>query len=49
MGLAQLDERQRWWRGAYVVAFVAVLFYDELPWAELALNFLRLKLQTRRR
>jgi hypothetical protein len=41
MGLAQLDERQRWWRGAYVVAFVAVLFYDELPWAELALNLLR--------
>ncbi len=41
MGLAQLDDRRRWWRGAYVVAFVAVLFYDELPWAELALSLLR--------
>jgi hypothetical protein len=41
MGLAQLEERQRWWRGAYVAAFVAVLFYDELPWAQLTLDLLR--------
>jgi len=41
MGLAQLGDGQRWWRSAYVAGFVAVLFYDELPWAELALNLVR--------
>jgi hypothetical protein len=41
MGLAQLDERQQWWRRVYVAAFVAVIFYGELPWARLMLDFSR--------
>jgi hypothetical protein len=41
MGLAQLEPRRIWLGRAYVATFVAVLFYDELPWAELALDWLR--------
>jgi hypothetical protein len=41
MGLAQLGPRQIWLGRAYIAAFVAVLFYDELPWADLTLGWLR--------
>jgi hypothetical protein len=40
MGLAQLDERQMMLRRAYVCAFVVVIFYGEIPWADLTLNAL---------
>jgi hypothetical protein len=38
MGVAQLDERQVGLRRTYVAAFLIVIFYGEIPWAELALN-----------
>jgi hypothetical protein len=41
MGLAQVEERQVWIARLYVVAFLVVLFYDQLPWTELALDFFR--------
>ena len=41
MGLAQVDDRQVWISRLYVVTFLAVLFYDQLPWTELALDFFR--------
>jgi hypothetical protein len=37
MGLAQLEPRQTWLGRAYVVAFVVVLFYDAISFADLAL------------
>jgi len=40
MGLAQLETRQVWLTRAYVAAFLVVLFYDELPWADLAVSWL---------
>ena len=40
MGLAQLEPRQTWLGRAYVVAFVVVLFYDAISWADLALRVL---------
>jgi hypothetical protein len=39
MGLAQLAPRQVWLGRAYM--FLAVLFYGEVPWAELALDLVR--------
>jgi hypothetical protein len=41
MGLAQVEARQVWISRLYVVTFLAVLFYDQLPWTELALHFFR--------
>lgn len=41
MGLAQLEPQQIWLRRAYVTMFLAVLFYDEVPWAELTLRMMR--------
>ncbi len=41
MGLAQLDARQVWLARTYVIAFVVVIFYGELPWADLMLGALR--------
>jgi hypothetical protein len=41
MGLAQVDDRQVWISRLYVVTFLVVLFYDQLPWSELALDFFR--------
>jgi hypothetical protein len=41
MGLAQVEERQVWIARLYVVTFLVVLFYDQLPWTELALDFFR--------
>jgi hypothetical protein len=41
MGLAQLEARQIWLARAYMVMFLAVLFYDQVPWAELTLDLLR--------
>jgi hypothetical protein len=38
MGVGQLDERQVGLRRAYVAAFLVVIFYGEIPWAEVALN-----------
>lgn len=38
MGVAQLEPRQLAWRRAYVGAFVVVIFYGEIPWAELTLG-----------
>jgi hypothetical protein len=41
MGLAQVEDRQIWLGRMYVAAFLAVLFYSELPWADLILDMLR--------
>jgi hypothetical protein len=41
MGLAQVEDRQVWISRLYVVTFLAVLFYDQLPCTELALDFFR--------
>ena len=41
MGLAQVEDRQVWISRLYVVTFLVVLFYDQLPWSELALDFFR--------
>jgi hypothetical protein len=41
MGLAQVEPRQTWFGRAYIAAFVVVIFYDELPWADLMLDWLR--------
>ncbi len=38
MGVGQLDETHVVLRRAYVVAFLIVIFYGEIPWAELALG-----------
>jgi hypothetical protein len=38
MGAAQLEPHQRWLQRLYVVAFLAVLFYAEVPWAGLLLD-----------
>ena len=38
MGVAQTSERDRWWRRAYIGAFLIVLFYSEVPWAGLVLD-----------
>ena len=38
MGAAQTDAGERWLRRAYVVAFLVVLFYSEVPWAGLLLD-----------
>jgi hypothetical protein len=37
MGAGQLDDRQVGWRRAYVAAFLVVIFYGEIPWADLTL------------
>jgi hypothetical protein len=41
MGAAQTGPHQRWLRRLYVVAFLVVLFYAEVPWAGLLLDWLR--------
>jgi hypothetical protein len=41
MGLAQCEERQRMLRRTYVAAFLLMLFYAEVPWAGLLLDWLR--------
>ncbi len=41
LGLAQCSAEQRKARGLYVTAFVAVLLYAEVPWAELLSGWLR--------
>ena len=41
MGLAQVEDRQVWISRLYVVTFLVVLFYDQLPWTKLALDFFR--------
>jgi hypothetical protein len=41
IGLAQVAAPQKWLGRAYVATFLCVLFYDELPWAELTLELLR--------
>lgn len=38
MGVGQLDETQVGLRRAYVAAFLIVIFYGEIPWAQLALG-----------
>lgn len=38
MGLAQAEARQVWIGRLYQLMFLVVLFYDEVPWAELLLN-----------
>jgi hypothetical protein len=38
MGVGQLDDTQVGLRRAYVAAFLVVIFYGEIPWAEVALN-----------
>jgi hypothetical protein len=40
MGVAQLEPRQITLRRAYVGAFVVVIFYGEIPWAQLTLGAL---------
>jgi len=41
MGIAQIGARQIWLRRVYVGAFLVVLFYSEVPWANLLLHVLR--------
>jgi hypothetical protein len=41
MGLAQLAPTQVWLGRGYIAMFLAVLFYGEVPWAELTLNLVR--------
>jgi hypothetical protein len=41
IGLAQVAPAQKWLGRAYVATFLCVLFYDELPWAEMTLELLR--------
>jgi hypothetical protein len=41
MGLAQVESRQLWLGRVYVVAFLVVLVYTEVPWADLMLDMLR--------
>ena len=41
MGLAQLRAREVWLGRAYIAMFLAVLFYDEVPWAALTLDLAR--------
>jgi hypothetical protein len=41
MGLAQLGAREVWLGRAYIAMFLAVLFYDEVPWAALTLDLAR--------
>ena len=41
LGLAQCRAEERLTRGLYVAAFVVVLLYAEVPWAELLLTWLR--------
>jgi hypothetical protein len=41
MGLVQVEPQQVWLKRAYVAMFLAVLFYDEVPWAELTLQMMR--------
>jgi hypothetical protein len=40
MGVAQIEPRQLALRRAYIAAFVVVIFYGEIPWAELTLGAL---------
>jgi hypothetical protein len=39
MGVAQIDSSQTWLHRVYVAAFAAVLFFDEVPWAGLLLDY----------
>ena len=41
MGLAQVGARQVWLARLYQLTFLVVLFYDEVPWAELLLKFVQ--------
>jgi hypothetical protein len=41
MGLAQARATAQWLRRAYVGAFLGVLFYTEVPWPDLVLDYLR--------
>jgi hypothetical protein len=41
MGAAQTSPEEVWMRRLYLVAFVSVLFYAEVPWAALILDLLR--------
>jgi hypothetical protein len=41
MGLAQLHPQNVWLGRAYIAMFLAVLFYGEIPWAELTLDLAR--------
>jgi hypothetical protein len=38
MGLGQLEGRHQFLRRAYVAGFLVVIFYGEIPWADLALR-----------
>ena len=38
MGLSQVEARQVWLARLYQLMFLVVLFYDEVPWAQLLLN-----------
>lgn len=41
MGAAQIEPDQQWLLRLYVAAFLVVLFYSEVPWAGLMLDWLR--------
>ena len=41
MGLSQVEARQVWLARLYQLTFLVVLFYDEVPWAELLLTFVQ--------
>jgi hypothetical protein len=41
MGLGQVEAKQIWLARLYQLTFLVVLFYDEVPWAELMLTFVQ--------
>ena len=41
MGVAQLEPEQVWLERAYIGGFVLVIFYNEIPWAEIVLRRLQ--------
>jgi hypothetical protein len=41
MGLAQVASNQVWLERIYIAAFLGVIFYAEVPWADLMLDVIR--------
>jgi hypothetical protein len=40
MGSAQVLPQQRWLRNTYIAAFVAVLFFAEVPWSAMVVRWI---------
>jgi hypothetical protein len=41
MGAAQVESERRWLTTIYVAGFVLVLFYSEVPWTRLVLDWIK--------